>query len=171
MIHVTLFGAYEGRLQPGKRFYLTAFGAADLVRPTMARQLLEKREAEREHRPAAGKPFCLTLFGAMEVKAPTLAEEFIDLREMINSGVLALADFERSMIDLGRGDGSVASFTMFGAFGECELPSEDEEVDGLAVQRHLGNIPESARQILQYGVGQKGTERSVTVRRALAAAT
>ena len=66
-------------------------------------------------------------------------------------------------------DVSISSFTLMGGFSECELPSEDEEVDSLALQRHLGHIPESAGQILQYGIGRRGAERFATLRRALAA--
>jgi hypothetical protein len=169
MIHVTIFGGHEGRLQPNKRFYLTLFGGCGLVRPTVARQLLAQRQAERENR-ARGKTFFLTAFGAAEIKAPTLTEEFLDLREMINSGMLNLDDWERSMAELARSEGLIASFTIFGGFDECTLPKEDEEIDSLAVQRHLGNIPESAGHVLQFGIGQRGAERTATLRRAILAA-
>lgn len=166
MIHVTIFGGHEGHLQPEKRFYLTVFGGCELKRPTIARQLFAKRQTGRELH-VENKPFFLTLFGSAGTKAPTLAEEFIDLREMISSGLLAPADWERSMVELGHSPGAVASFTIFGGFDECELPSETEEIDSLAVQRHLGNIPENAGQVLQYGIGQQGAERTATVRRAV----
>lgn len=168
MIHVTIFGGHEGYLQPDKRFYLTVFGGCELKRPTVARQLLVQRQAGRNPQ-IDRKPFFLTLFGASGTKAPTLAEEFIDLREMIGSGLLAPADWERSVIELGQTEGALASFTIFGGFDECELPSEDEEIDSIAVQRHLGNIPESAGQVLQYGIGRHGAERTAAVRRAITA--
>ncbi len=167
MIHLTIFGAHEGRLQPDKLIYVTLFGGCEVVRPTLARQLLAKRQAERDKRPTGRRPVFLTVFGASAIKSPTLAEEFIDSREMINSGLLAMADWERSMVELGRGDGAVASLTIFGGFGECEIPSEDEEVDSLAVQRHLGNISACASETLQYGIGQHGVERCATIRRAM----
>jgi hypothetical protein len=169
MIHVTIFAGHEGRLQPNKRLYLTLFGGCELVRPTIARELLTQRQARRDPRPAGPKAFFLTIFGGMEIKAPSLAEEFIDLREMIGSGLLTMEEWERSMVDLERNDGAIASLTLFGSCNECKLPSENEEVDSLAVQRHLGNIPESATQVLQYGIGQRGVERSATLRRALLA--
>lgn len=169
MIHATIFAGHEARLQPGRRFFLTLFGACQLAWPTVARQLLAQRQAERDHRPPDGKPFFLTIFGGAGIKSPTLAEEFIDLRELISGGMLATEDWERSLVQLGHTGGAAASFTIFGAFDECELPSEDEEVDSLAVQRHLGNIPESAGQVLQYGIGQSGAERTATVRRAILA--
>ncbi len=171
MVHVTIFAGHDGRLQPDKRFYLTLFGGCDLVRPTVARQLLTHRQAEKDHRPTGGKPFFLTIFGGVDIKWPTLAAEFIDLREMLHGGLLAMEDWERSMAELARVDGAVASFTIFGGFDECKLPSEDEEVNSLAVQRHLGNIPESAGSVLQYGIGQSGAERTATVRRAVLAST
>ena len=170
MIHVTIFGSHEGRLQPDKRFYLTLFGGCELVRPTIARQLLAQRQAQRENRTASRKTFFLTAFGGAEIKAPTLTEEFLDLREMIDSGLVSMAEWERSMAELARGDGTVASFTIFGGFDECTLPKEDDEIDSLAVQRHLGNIPESAGHVLQFGIGQHGAERTATLRRAILAA-
>lgn len=168
MIHVTIFGGHSGRLQNDKWFYLTLFGGFELVRPTVARELLAQRQAERDHRPTRRKPFFLTIFGGGSINSPTLTEEFLDLREMISSGLLKMEDWERSMAQLVRTD-AVASFTIFGGFDECALPSEDAEVDSLAVQRHLGNIPESAAEVLQYGIGQHGTERTATVRRAFLA--
>ncbi len=169
MIHATIFGGHEARLQPERGFFLTLFGACQLSWPTVARQLLTQRQLERDHQPPGGKPFFLTIFGGAGIKSPTLTEEFIDLREMIRGGLLAMEDWERSMVQLGRTGGALASFTIFGAFDECELPSEDEEVDSLAIQRHLGSIPESAGQVLQYGIGQRGAERTATVRRAILA--
>jgi hypothetical protein len=58
---------------------------------------------------------------------------------------------------------------MFGGFDERAIPSEDDEVDSLALQRQLGNIPDPAVQVLQYGIGQHGAERTATLRRAAAA--
>ena len=168
MIHATIFGGHEGQLQPDKRFYLTLFGSCELRRPTVARQLLEQQQASRNLR-VDRKPFFLTLFGAAGIKAPTLAEEFIDLREMISNGLLPREDWVRYLAELGQTEGAVASLTVFGGFDECDLPGEDEEIDSLAVQRHLGNIPESAGQVLQYGIGQRGAERTATVRRAVLA--
>ena len=92
-----------------------------------------------------------------------------DLREMITSCLLPREEWERSLAELGQAGGALASLTIFGGFDECELPGEDEEVDSLAVQRHLGNISESAGQALQYGIGRGGAERTATVRRAILA--
>lgn len=169
MIHVTMFAGHDGQLQPDKRFYLTMFGGCDLVRPTVARQLLHERQVAQSGRPPTHTPFFLTIFGGVDITYPTLAEEFLDLREMLNSRLLSMEDWDRSMAQLGRAGTSVASFTMFGGFGEFELPSENQEVDSLAVQQHLGNIPESAGSVLQYGIGQKGSERTATLRRAVLA--
>lgn len=180
MLQVTLFGGHEGQLRFEKRVFLTIFGGCELYRPTVARQLLAARqrlEARREHGrgPAAGddaglvrhRPFFFTVFGGVEIKMPTLAAEFVDLREMIRSGLLSMEDWERYMAELVQADSDVASFTMFGSFVDCQLPGEDEEVDSLAVQRHLGNLDESAMRVLQLGIGQREAERLATVRRAV----
>jgi hypothetical protein len=170
MIQATIFAGHDGRLRFDKWFYLTLFGGCDLFRPTMARRLLMQRQAQQQGRPIQQrKPFFLTIFGGVSIKSPTLAEEFIDFREMINSGMLTLEEWDRSLALLDQDDGGIASLTLFGGFDECELPSENEEVDSLAVQRHLGNISDSAGQALQYGIGQHGAERSATVRRAVLA--
>jgi len=200
MIQVTIFSGHEGRLRSDRFFYFTLFGGCDLVRPTIARQLmalrgreerdradgrgqhagmgpspgfrvanmeLVGRHGERGHR--RGGPFFLTIFGGVDIKSPTLAEEFLDLREMISGGALTLEDWDRAMASLGSADIPIASFTLFGGFDECELPSESEEIDSLAIQRHLGNISESAGRVLQLGIGQRDARRSATVRRALQA--
>lgn len=171
MIHVTIFAGHDGRLQPDKRFYLTLFGGCDLVRPTVARQLLAQRGKEGQPPVADPRPFFLTLFGAVDIKSPTLAEEFLDLREMLNSGLLTMGDWDRSMARLGQTSAALGSLTIFAGFDECAVPSEEEEVESLAVQRHLGNISESAGQILQFGIGQHGSERIATLRRAVLATT
>ncbi len=171
MFHATIFSGRSGELRLDGSFYLTLFGGIDLSRPTIARQLLERRQAQRDQRPTHQRPFFLTIFGGGTIKCPTLVAEFIDLRQMISGGLLDISDWERAMADLGRGDAAFGSFTVFGGFDECKLPTEEEEIDSLAVQRHLGNIPEGAGTVLQYGIGLGGTERTATLRRAVLAAS
>lgn len=167
MVKVTIFGSHEGRLQNDNSFYLTVFGGCALVQPTIARQLLARRASQRGERPALGRPYFFTLFGSAEIKSPTLSEEFIDLKEMVRGGELTLQDWERSMVDLARPDSMYASFTIFGGFDECMLPEEDKEIESLALQCHLGNIPDSARNVLQTGIGQGGSERRAVIHRAI----
>ncbi len=169
MIKVTIFSGHSGRLRADQSFYLTLFGGFELVRPTIARQLLAQRQADRDHRSSGRRPFFLTIFGSGSIKSPTLTEEFIDLHEMLRSNLMTMEDWERAIADLDRFDIGVASFTIFGGFEESKLPSEAEEIDSLAVQRHLGNISESAGQVLQCCIGQHGAERRATVRRAILA--
>lgn len=171
MIHVTIFSGHDGRLHPSKLFYLTIFGGCDLARPTAARQLLLQRQAKENPRFLSHKPFFLTLFGSVDIIVPTLTEEFLDLREMISGGLLSMSDWDRSVALLGESDAGISSFTIFGSINETKLPSENREVDSLAIQRHLGNIPDSSAQVLQYGIGQNGSERTATVRRAVLTAT
>lgn len=193
MLQVTIFGGREGRLRNDGTIYLTLFGACELYRPTLARQLVTLRQSQASgsdwnaHGGSEGgpedwtgsrragrglkKPFFLTLFGSTEIKSPTLAEELADLQEMIRSGELTLVDWERSVAAIGMNDMSYSSFTMFGAFEECTLPSENEEVESLAVQCHVGNISDSARQVLQTGIGQRASERRAVLHRALAMST
>ncbi len=165
MIQVTVFSGRSGELRMDNSFYLTLFGGFELTRPTVARQIL----ARRQGRHPGPRPFFLTIFGGGVIKCPTLAAEFIDLKETLSGGLLEMADWERAMSDLAQGEPILGSFTLFGGLDESGLPSEAQEIDSLAVQRHLGNIPESASQVLQYGIGQGGSERTATLRRAILA--
>ena len=169
MIQVTIFSGHDGRLRFGKMVYLTVFGGCDLVRSTVARQLVAQREALRQGRNSVPKPFFLTVFAGVNIKSPTLAEEYVDLRELLGSEVLTMPDWERSIASASRAESSVASFTLFGGFDECELPSENREIDALALQRHLGNVSAAAAEILQYGIGQRDAERYAIIRRAVLA--
>ncbi len=169
MFQICMFGGYDGRLRANKRVFLTMFGACELHRPTRARQLLIERSRGKTD-PERRRHAAITLFGATEIKAPTLAEEFTDLQEAIRSGAMSRQDLDRFTADLGDDDsGTVFSLTLFGAFDEVGLPSEDEEVDGLALQQHLGNISDSAARVLQLGVGQSDAHRRSVVQQAIAA--
>ncbi len=169
MIQFCIMGGYEGLIRPERKVYLTFMGGCELKRATVARQILAQRLHEREGKSAPPHQFFLTVMGAVEITCPTLAEEFIDLREMISSGSLSMDDWDRAMADLGRSDVSIASFTLMGGFAENELPSEEQEIESLAVQRHLGVISDSAGQVLQFGVGRRDAERRATLRRAILA--
>ena len=171
MFQVTIFSGRSGELRMDNSFYLTLFGGFEFTRPTVARQILARRKAQQEgHLPGRPvRPFFLTIFGGGSIKSPTLAAEFIDLKETISGGLLDFGEWERAMGELGRNEPIFGSFTLFGGIDEGTLPSEEQEIDSLAVQRHLGNIPESAGQVLQYGIGQRGSERTATLRRAIQA--
>lgn len=167
MIQVTVFSGRSGELRMDNSFYLTLFGGFELTRPTVARQILARRQAQRQGHLPGPRPFFLTIFGGGVIKCPTLAAEFIDLKETLSGGLLDMSDWKAAMGDLDRNGPIFGSFTLFGGLDESKLPSEEQEIDSLAVQRHLGNIPESASQVLQYGIGQGGSERTATLHRAI----
>lgn len=169
MIQFCIMGGYEGLIQPERKVYFTLMGGADLRRPTVARQILARRQMDSTGLAKPPSQFFITIMGAVDIHSPTLAEEFIDLREMIQSGSLSLSDWDQAMSNISRSDVSVASFTLMGGFSENTLPSEDEEIESLAVQRHLGNISDRATEVLQFGIGQKNSERRATLRRAVMA--
>lgn len=166
MIQVTVFSGHDGQLRHDRLFYLTLFGGCDLVRSTVARQILARRRERRDLAPVR-RPFFLTIFGGVDIKAPTLAQEFLDLREMLHGGLLQREELDGWLAELHESEGSVGSFTLFGGFDECALPSENEEIDSLGVQRHLGNVSEEACRVLQLGIGQRDSERRATLRRAV----
>jgi hypothetical protein len=167
MIQITIFSGHEGRLRPDKYFYFTLFAACELIRPTVARTILARRQQAPGTPVHVPRPFFLTLFGGVSLKAPTLAEEFSDFRELINSGLLTLGDWDQVLASVAQPEASCSSFTMFGGFDECELPSENEEIEALALQRHLGVISPGAGQVLQLGIGQRDSQRLATLQRAL----
>jgi len=169
MIQFCILSGYEGRVRPEPKIYVTFMGGCSLRRETVARQILTQRLHEREGKTHPPRQFFLTVMGGVDITCPTLAEEFIDLREMINSRTLSMDDWDRAMADLGRSDVSISSFTLMGGFSENELPTEEQVIESLAVQRHLGTISDSAGQVLQFGVGQRDAERRATLRQAILA--
>jgi hypothetical protein len=76
MFHVCIMGGYEGVIEPESKFYLTLFAGAEFKRPTVARQILARRQQQREGRLHPPRQFFLTICGGVEITAPTLAEEF-----------------------------------------------------------------------------------------------
>ncbi len=167
MIQFCIMAGHEGRLRPEKKFYVTLMGAQEMTRPTLAKQILEHRQREKEGNVTVPRHYFLTIMGATEIKAPTLAEEFLDMRELIHQGVLTIEEWDRWLPRLGRTDPSIASFTLMGAFSEWSLPPESTEIDSIALQRHLGNIPDHAGELLQMGIGQRDSERWAVLRRAV----
>lgn len=190
MIQVTIFSGRQGPFRYDDTWYVTVFGGCELIRPTIAREIMIARQLERAeadarqqpvpraaygttpgtmypHRP--GKPFFFTLFGSTSVKHPTLAEELVDLQQLIRTGELTLDEWDSAMFAIAKLHQSCGSFTMFGGFDECELPDEDEEVNSLAMQCHLGNISEPSREVLQAGIGLRDSDRRAVVHRAVTA--
>lgn len=170
MFHFCIFGGQGGELSPDKKVYVTIFGACELKRPTVARQIIEMRQASRQPDRHPMR-FFLTVCGATELQAPTLAEEYIDLQDALRAGLLTLEEWDRSVARIGSSDDfRASSFTLLGGFSTSELPSEDEELERLALNRHLGTIPEPASRALMLAVGRGGSQRPAAVRQAVAAA-
>jgi len=166
MVHFCIFGGHEGQLSGDKRVYITVFGGCELKQPTLAKRIMERRRSQAVGLPTSRNSFFITLFGGTSIKIPTLAEEFLDLRDALRSGLLTMEDWDSAMAQVGTESLSLGSFTAFGGFGE-ELPSEEEEVEGLALNRHLGHISDSAGRTLEFGVGRSGSHRAAILRRAL----
>jgi hypothetical protein len=169
MFKITICGGHEGQFRQERKLYLTLCGACELVRPTLARQLVTDHGMRNDPSRRPARPFFITIMGATEIKYPTLAAEFIDLREMMRSGALSRDAWERGLAEISRQEGTVGSFTIMAGFDENTLPTEEEEIDSLAIQYHVGNIDDSARRILQSGIGRAGVERGAVIHRAAAA--
>lgn len=168
MIQFCIMGGQEAVIQPETKIYFTLMGGCDLRRETLARRLLAQRQRKKEGR-SIPRQFFITIMGATEVTCPTLADEFIDLQQLLRSGQLTLDDWDRAIGELSQLDVSIGSFTLMGGFSECEIPSESQEIESLALQRHMGNITREASDVLQHGIGKRNGERHATLRRALLA--
>ncbi len=169
MIQLCAFGGYEGPLRREKKCFLTVFGGSDLNRPTLARQLISA-QAQKDGKGAASKMIFLTLFGSTSIKCPTLAEEYLDLKQSVENGSLELGDWRNYISELDQfQSSSLMSLTLFGSFAEHTLPTENEEVEGLALQRHFGNISDDSGHVLELGVGRSGAHRNSVVFQALRA--
>ncbi len=171
MFHFCIMGGRDGELTAGEKICVVIFGGAEFRLPTIAKQILENRHRAKNGLPRRSHLF-VTICGGTALKVPTLAEEFMAMREAVNSGALSLDDWDRSAVELAADEGvRYESFTLMGGFSSSELPAENEEVDGLAINRHLGQIDAEAGAALELGVGQHGAQRSAIVRRALGAAS
>ncbi len=167
MIQLCAFGGYEGPLSREKKCVLTVFGGSDLNRPTLARQLMAAR-GQKEGKLSTSKMIFLTLFGSTSIKCPTLAEEYIDMQQCVENGSLELGDWKSYISELDQfQSSSLMSLTLFGSFAEHTLPSENEEVEGLALQMHFGNISDDSGHVLELGVGRSGAHRNSVVFQAL----
>lgn len=169
MVQLCMFSRHEGIVHPERKVYITIFGGCDLVRPTLAKRILARKRQQSAGAVALPKQFFITGFGAVDIKVPTLAEEFLDLRQALDLRAMSLEDWDRSMTELSQLDVSISSVTIFGGFSENKLPSETDEIDALALHRHLGNISDSAGKVLQFGICQNQVERAATIRRAAVA--
>ena len=171
MWQVCMFGGYEGQLVADRKVYLTIFGGCDLVRTTLARRIIHARQHRDRADLQARWCVVVTVFGGTDIAWPTLAEEFIDFKSMIDARMLSLANWDRDLAELHRvEEAAITTFTLFGGLDDDALPNENKEIDALALQRHLGNIPESAGKILELGIGRSGAQRYAAIRKAVAAA-
>ena len=170
MVHFCIFGAHEGRLTTGRKLYVTVFGACELTRPTIAKQIVEMRRQDSRSLTRKAQ-FFVTIFGGTDLKSPTLAEEYVDLQDALSAGLIKLEEWDVGIAQITANDSyAVGSLTLFGAFCAAELPSENEELDAMALSNYAGRVPTSAVNMLQLGVGQGGSNRSAIIRQAIATA-
>ena len=163
-----MLGGYEGRLRNDKRVYLTLFAGSDLQRPTLARNILAQRSSGQGFSHAQPRPWIVTFMGGTEIKAPTLVEEYLDLRDLVSGGQLSWGDVDRYLAQVDQGqESSYVTVTLFGGLSEDALPTENREIEALALQRHLGNLSERCGEILQMGIGLSHAERRAVIRKAV----
>ena len=171
MHQVCIMSGHAGYLGSQKKVFLTLMGVCELQCPTIARQILSQKQQPRGGSGPRPQQVFFTVMGSTAIKVATLAQEFVDFTDMLRNGDLSLADWDRCIADIDRSDVIVKSFTLMGGFSDSELPTENEEIDALALQCYLGIIPDQGRQILLHGIGLRGSERRAAVRRAVVAVT
>ena len=170
MVHFCIFGAHEGQLTATRKLYVTVFGSCILKRPTIARQIVDMRQRNSQSFSRKAQ-FFVTIFGGTELKSPTLAEEYVDLQDAVSAGLIKLEEWDVGIAQIAANDSyAIGSLTLFGGFGAAELPSEDEELDAMALGNYAGRVPTPAVNMLQLGVGQGGSNRSAIIRQAIATA-
>lgn len=167
MIHFCIFGGHNGQLVADQAVYFTMFGGCELKQPTIAKRMIEIRRLQSAGLPTQRRNFFITIFGGTEITLPTLSEEFLDLQEAIRSGLLTLEQWNAAAAQMSNESVGYGSFTFMGGFESASLPKEEEEVDGLAINRHLGHISDSAGKTLELGIGRSGSSRSAVLRQAL----
>ncbi len=171
MARFCVFGSHQGLLPSEGGVYVTIFGGSELKRSPIAGQLADRQHQTPAKRNSPRSAFFFTLFGNTTIIWPTLAEEYLALRDALRAGVLTLADWDR-LIGRGGGDSSpdITSFSLFAGFESDKVPTEDKELDELSLQRHLGQIPDQAADVLMLAIGQTGPQRMASVRQAAATA-
>lgn len=167
MIQFCMFGGHEGKLSTDPfKIYFTMFGSCELQVPTIATQILASHRARTPL--ASRRLFFVSIFGATELQLPTLVEEYFDAVHALQSGSLNASEWDRLAAQLTADDGlRIGSFTLFAGFNSAEMPSEDQELDRIALAYQLGQINEQTRQSLMLGVGTRGPQRVGAIRAAL----
>lgn len=166
MVHFSVFGGHEGHLNPGRCVYICVFGGASLKRTPAATRLVALRQ--QSDAPRSGwQHFFFNLFGGTTIKWPTLAEEYLALMDALRARSITMEEWDRG---IGQANDLLAlraaSFSMFGGVETDALPSEDQELDDLSLQRHTGLIPEPVLERLMLAIGQVGAQRLAAVRQA-----
>jgi len=169
MVRFTMFSGHEGPVGPGRDIYVTVFAGSELRRPPFAALVARARQQGGDQK----TPYYtfLTLFGGTDLTWPTLAEECVALRDALAARTITLEDWDRALGRLGDDGGlRVHALTLFAGFDANAVPSEDKELEDLALHRHFGHLPEPAVEALLPAVGQKGVFRLAAVRQAVVAA-
>jgi hypothetical protein len=163
MIHFSLFGGQDAILGPGMHFYVNVFGGSTLIRPPLAARVIELRN-DPSGVVSAGRYLFFSLFGSVTVKWPTLAEEYLSLLEALRTNCFRIEDWDRALVRHGDGGLRSSSIAIFGGFDANAVPTEDEELDALSLQRHAGGISDRAADQLLLAIGSVGTQRLAAVR-------
>ena len=154
MIHFTVFGGTETELTANLRVCFTMFGGTEILRPTLAKLILQSKRRSRSEGYSgrfALRRRCLavTLFGATTVRSPTLAEEFVDLKGLLASETITRQEWDRAVSRLSEED-SAAEFvtlTIFAGFG-VEFPSRSDEIDRIDKHAEMGLINQREQNAL-----------------------
>lgn len=154
MIHFTIFGGTDTELTANLRVCLTVFGATEIRRPTLAKQILNAKRRSRSE--TYGGKFALrkrclavTFFGGTTIHCPTLAEEFLDLKALLAAETITPQEWDRAVSRLSEEEGGVEfiTLTVFAGFG-VEFPSKSDEIARIEKQGEVGLITQREQNAL-----------------------
>jgi hypothetical protein len=160
VFHLTLFGGTEGEIAPSGFTALTAFGGAELRRPTLAAQLLHLKSSRQRPRRwwdrvlGSDKNLILTLFGGTVLQAPTLVEEYAAMAGLLRSGAVQHAEFQQLLdqLHVEAGDSPARTLTLFGAC-VTRHPSAARERKALEAAANSGSLTDRIRGALDRLIG------------------
>jgi hypothetical protein len=167
MFHLTLFAGTEGEIPPAGFTAFTAFGGAELRRPTLASQLLhlKNRGHRRPSRLArllgTDKNLIMTVFGGTVLLAPTLIEEYSALQGLLRSGTVSGDECTALLDRLAADDGDPSLCRTVTLFGACVTrhPSAAKERKALEAATKAGAVTNAIRRALDEIVGSPPAAR------------
>lgn len=156
MLHLSIFSGTEAEMPPAGFTSLTIFGASELRRPTLAREILNHRARKDAPKSrwswlfGSDENFVVTIFGASEVRAPTLVEEHTALSALLRSGQIRREEIPALIDGIEARLGGSGAYRTFTLFGSCWTQGAGAKRERKAIETAVsnGDIDERTRRRL-----------------------